>query len=116
MDAIFSIDLHTRYDVKIACIRDKIIKEFIMNSLATTKMSSKGGIIIPEEIRRQLGLKSGSHFVVMGKKNLIILKTVKPLSEDKFDSLIADARKQAKNAGLKSADIKAAVAKVRSRK
>ncbi len=87
-----------------------------MNSLATAKMSSKGGIIIPEEIRRELGLKRGSHFVVMLKKDVIIMKTVKPPSEDEFDNLIADTRKQAKNSGLKKSDIKSAIAKVRNRK
>ncbi len=87
-----------------------------MNSLATAKMSSKGGIIIPEEIRRELGLKRGSHFVVMLKKDVIIMKTVKPPSEDEFDNLITDTRKQAKNSGLKKSDIKSAIAKVRNRK
>ncbi|MBW1919868.1 MAG: AbrB/MazE/SpoVT family DNA-binding domain-containing protein [Deltaproteobacteria bacterium] len=31
-----------------------------MFTLATTRMSSKGQAVIPEEIRRRLGLKAGS--------------------------------------------------------
>ena len=33
-----------------------------MRSAATTKMSSKGQIVIPEEIRQQLGLDAGTQF------------------------------------------------------
>ena len=42
-----------------------------MAALATTKMSSKGQVVIPEEIRKRLGLKAGSQFVVVGDKNLL---------------------------------------------
>ncbi|HDN94572.1 MAG TPA: AbrB family transcriptional regulator, partial [Nitrospirae bacterium] len=37
-----------------------------MAPLATTKMSSKGQIVIPEDIRKRLGLKPGAQFVVVG--------------------------------------------------
>jgi len=46
-----------------------------MEGLATTKMSSKGQVVIPEEIRKRFGLKSGSQFVVVGEKDTVILKT-----------------------------------------
>jgi AbrB family looped-hinge helix DNA binding protein len=35
-----------------------------MKTISTTKMSSKGQIVIPEAIRKELGLKSGAQFVV----------------------------------------------------
>ena len=38
-----------------------------MASIATTKLSSKGQVVIPEEIRKQLGLKEGDQFVVVGQ-------------------------------------------------
>ena len=66
-----------------------------MSGLATTKMSSKGQIIIPEEIRKRLGLKAGSQFVVVGNKDTLILKTITPPSFDEFDELITEAKKQA---------------------
>ena len=47
-----------------------------MEGLATTKMSSKGQVVIPEEIRKRLGLKSGSQFVVVGDKDTVILVEV----------------------------------------
>jgi len=37
-----------------------------METLATTRMSSKGQIVIPEELRKRLNLKTGAQFVVVG--------------------------------------------------
>lgn len=46
-----------------------------MNTVATTKMSSKGQVVIPEEIRRKLNLVSDSRFVVLGEFDTIIPRT-----------------------------------------
>jgi AbrB family looped-hinge helix DNA binding protein len=86
-----------------------------MSDLATTRMSSKGQVVIPENIRKRLKLKTGSQFVVVGNGDVVILKAISAPSMDEFDTLIADARKQAKKAGLKKSDIAAAIAKARSR-
>jgi len=86
-----------------------------MPNLATTKMSSKGQIVIPEGIRKRLGLKPGAQFVVVGDKDMVILKAISPPSMEDFDALIAEARRQAKKAGMKRADITATIAKVRSK-
>jgi len=72
-----------------------------MSGLATTKMSSKGQVVIPEEIRKRLGLKAGSQFIVVGDKDTLILKAILPPSLDEFEDLIAEARKQARIAGMK---------------
>ena len=87
-----------------------------MSNLATTKMSSKGQVVIPEDIRNQLGLKTGSQFIVVGDKDVVILKTISPPSIEEFDSLITEARRQGKQVNLKKSDITAAIAKVRSKK
>jgi AbrB family looped-hinge helix DNA binding protein len=87
-----------------------------MANLATTRMSSKGQVVIPEDIRKRLKLKSGSRFVVVGKDDLIILKTIVPPSMAEFDGLIAEARTQARKVGLKRTDISNAIARVRRRK
>lgn len=87
-----------------------------MSSLSTTKMSSKGQVVIPEEIRKRLKLKPGAQFVVIGDKDVVIFKTISPPSIGEFDKLIAEARKQAKQAGMKKSDIKAAINKIRAQK
>jgi AbrB family looped-hinge helix DNA binding protein len=87
-----------------------------MENLATTKMSSKGQVVIPEDIRRRLNLKAGVQFMVVGEKDVVILKAITPPSMREFDVLIAEARKQAKESGMKPAAITAAIARVRSQK
>ena len=87
-----------------------------MAPLATTKMSSKGQIVIPEDIRKRLGLKPGAQFVVVGQNDVVILKTITQPSMAEFDQLISEARKQAKKAGMKKTDIAAAMQKVRRKK
>ena len=87
-----------------------------MANVATTKMSSKGQVVIPEDIRKRLNLQAGAQFVVVGEKDVVILKSITPPSINEFDSLIAEARKKGKQVGLKKADIKEAIRKVRGKK
>jgi AbrB family looped-hinge helix DNA binding protein len=87
-----------------------------MSNPSTTKMSSKGQIVIPEEIRKRLKLKAGAQFVVVGEDDVVILKTVTPPSLGEFDALIAKARSQAKEVGLTRSDITNAIAQARGRK
>lgn len=83
---------------------------------ATTKLSSKGQIVIPEDIRNDLGLKEGDQFIVIGKGDAVILKTISPPRIEQFEPLLAQARAQVKKAGVKKSDLNAAIAKVRHRK
>ena len=69
-----------------------------MANVSTTKMSSKGQVVIPENIRKQLNLKAGTQFVVVGEKDVVILKNIAPPSLDEFNALIAEARKKGKQA------------------
>ena len=76
---------------------------------STTKMSSKGQVVIPEEIREKLGLVPGTQFVVVGDRDVVILKALAPPSLSEFDGLIGEARRQAKQAKMKRSDIQKAV-------
>lgn len=84
-----------------------------MSVAATTTLSSKGQVVIPEEIRVRLGLKAGVQFVVLGDGDVVIFKVLEPPALKDFDALVGRARKVAKKTGLKRADITKAVAKVR---
>lgn len=79
-------------------------------------MSSKGQIVIPEDIRKRLGLKTGAQFIVVGKNDVVILKSIAQPSMAEFDQLISDARKQARKAGMKKSDITSVIQKVRKQK
>jgi len=85
-----------------------------MADVATTKMSSKGQIVIPEDIRKKLGLHPGSQFVVIGEDDTVILKMIAVPDMNQFDELIGRARAQAREAGLKRSDISSAIEKTRS--
>lgn len=87
-----------------------------METLATTRMSSKGQIVIPETIRLRMNLQAGTQFVVVGEDDVVILKAIPVPGMDAFDALIRQAREQAKEAGLKRSDVTDAVAKARGKK
>lgn len=80
-----------------------------MTSIATTKLSSKGQIVIPEEIRKQLGLEPGAQFVVMGEGDVVILKKIAAPDRREFLALARKVRGQARRAGTKRSDVKKAV-------
>jgi len=86
-----------------------------MAKAATTKMSSKGQVVIPEDIRKRLKLKPGAQFVVVGDKDVVILKNISPPAIEDFSELIAAARKIGKKVGLKRSEIKDAILKVRGK-
>ncbi len=87
-----------------------------MKLVATTKLSSKGQVVIPEEVRKKLHLKEGDQFVVIGKGDAVILKSISPPSLDEFSNLLKEAQVQAKKAGMKRKDIKESIKRVRARK
>jgi len=87
-----------------------------MSTVSTTKLSSKGQVVIPEDIRKKLNLKTGTQFIVVGDKDVVILKSISPPSLDEFDELISRARDTAKLTGVTKKDIENAIKKVRSRK
>lgn len=84
-----------------------------MTTPATTRLSSRGQVVIPEAVRRQLGLAPGAEFVVVGKGDAIVLQLVRAPDVSEFRELLAKARRQARAAGLKRSDITKAVREVR---
>ena len=80
-----------------------------MSQIATTKMSSRGQVVIPEDIRDKMGLHSGDQFLVLAEKDVVILKIVTRPSMSEYKNLITKARKSAKAAGLTQESIKSAI-------
>ena len=87
-----------------------------MHTLSTTKMSSKGQVVIPDEIRRNLDLHTGSKFIVVSEKDVVILKKIAMPELGDFNALIKAARLQAKKSGLKKTDIEEIIKKIRCKK
>ena len=84
-------------------------------TLSTTRLSSKGQVVIPEEIRRSLGLAPGSRFVVLSEGDVVILKRIDAPARSEVRALVARVRKQARSAGVKRTDVEKAVRDVRRR-
>ena len=87
-----------------------------MGKLATTKMSSRGQVVIPESVRNELKLSAGTQFAVLGKGDVVVLKHIKPPRLEEFAKIRAEVRKQARKAGMTKSAVSAAVRKVRKRK
>ena len=83
-------------------------------SLSTTQLSSKGQVVIPEEIRTRLGLKPGDRFVVVGQRGVVIFKSIDAPDLEEFDALVAKARRQARKAALRRSHIVSAVRRARA--
>ncbi len=86
-----------------------------MSDIVTTRLSSKGQVVIPEPVRERMRLAPGTRFVVVGGEDAIVLKPITAPSMQEFDDILAEARRAARAAGLRPADVSAAIRAVRSR-
>ena len=84
-----------------------------MATLATTRMSSKGQVVIPEEVRKALGLEVGAQFVVMGDGDTVVLKRIAIPAKSELRAMLVKVRSQARRAGLKPSDVRDAVRRAR---
>jgi AbrB family looped-hinge helix DNA binding protein len=84
-----------------------------MKAIATTKMSSRGQVVIPGSVRERLRLNAGTQFVVAGDGDVVVLKKLSPPNMAEFDTVVAKARRDAKAVRLEKHDVTAAVRKTR---
>ncbi len=76
-----------------------------MINTEVTSLSSKGQIVIPDKIRKQMGLSTGSKLIVITDGSNLLLK---PLEEPKFETfkkLIEESKKFIKKTNLKKTDL-----------
>ena len=81
----------------------------------TTKISSRGQVVIPESVRSEMRLKPGSRFIGLWHDDVVMLKVIAPPSRGEFSALQKRLQQQARETGLKRKDIGKAIARVRSR-
>lgn len=84
-----------------------------MNSIEVTSLSSKGQIVIPNVIRNQLHLNTGTKFMIMTDGNNILIKPIEIPQINEFNDLINKSRKLRSSKKLTKADIKKTIKKVR---
>lgn len=88
-----------------------------MANVMTTKMSSKGQVVLPEALRQMYGWGSGTAFTILVYKGSVIMQPLKtPTDEEmaaEFEEAFAESRRQARDAGMTPMDISNAIADVR---
>lgn len=84
-----------------------------MNTLDVTTMSSKGQVVIPTDIRKELGLLAGAKLMVLTDGSNLLLKPVQTPKLQAFQTLIQRSRHYAKQAGLRKSALAKALRVVR---
>ena len=84
-----------------------------MENIAVTSISSRGQVVIPQNLRERLRINAGEKFVVIGDNNTIVLKKLEMPSFSGVDKLLKKTREFTKTKGLKESDIEEAIKNVR---
>lgn len=80
-----------------------------------TRLSSKGQVVLPQGIRKRLGLIVGAKFVVIGEGDVVILKRLEVPARGQLKRLLKESRAYAQKAGLKRSDIPKVIKHVRTK-
>jgi AbrB family looped-hinge helix DNA binding protein len=86
-----------------------------MENIEVTSVSSRGQVVIPQNLRDKLKIQEGEKFIVIGENNTIILRKLEMPSFKGFDKLLAKTREFAKKNELKETDVEQAVKKAREK-
>lgn len=84
-----------------------------MRIMEVTSISTKGQVVIPNAIRAELGLKTGSKLAVITDGTNVLLRPIEPPRLSAFAALMAESQAWAKQAKLRPQDITTAIKKVR---
>jgi len=68
--------LFTKSHANLTSKKLEMLMNVPMSDISTTKMTSKGQVVIPEAIREYMHLESGAKFIVMATNDSIIFKKV----------------------------------------
>jgi len=87
-----------------------------LSDISTTKMTSKGQVVIPEEIREYMHLESGVKFIVMATSDSIIFKKITLIPQKDIKHLLKASQAMAKKYKFKEKDISDIISEVRATK
>ena len=82
-----------------------------MANVEVTSISSRGQIVIPQELRKKLRIEIGEKFVVLGKEDTIVLKKIEVPSFKGFEKLLKKTREFTKEKNIKESDINEVIKK-----
>lgn len=80
-------------------------------TVETVKMSSKGQIVIPQDVREELHAHTGTVFAVVGSKDTIVLKKIATPSKEELIKELGVfakiAKKKLQSKGITEKDLRA---------
>lgn len=79
-------------------------------------VSARGQIVLPQEMRKALGISDGGALAAFATDKVIVLKPVKMPTAEEFSGWLKEAQAWAKKSGYKEEDVAGAVKSVRRKK
>lgn len=80
-----------------------------MSGVFITRLSSKGQIVVPKELRDKMDLKEGETFIVFGKGDTIVFKRLDIPSGNEMEKLLVWGENFAKQKGITKEQVVKAV-------
>ena len=84
-----------------------------MVNAEVTSLSSKGQVVIPDRIRKILGLSVGTKLIVITDGSNLLFKPIEEPKLASFEKLIQESRNFARKSGLKKETLKKVIKDVR---
>ena len=73
---------------------------------AIIKVSSKGQIVIPAELRRIMGITEGDELYVFGKEDALVIKKIeKKILEKEFEEIVKPIHAKMQKSGITRKDV-----------
>lgn len=82
-------------------------------SITITSVSSKGQIVVPLDIRKEMNLEEGTKLMIVTDGSNLLLKPIQEPKMETFRNLVKMSRGVARKYGLKKSDVAKAIKKVR---
>ena len=84
-----------------------------MNIMQITSVSTKGQVVIPGEIRQELGIKAGTKLMVFSDGTNLLMKPIAAPDKKEFSRLIGESGKFVAKSGLRRSDVRNIIRKTR---
>ena len=84
-----------------------------MEKTEITSMSSRGQVVIPQNLREKMKLKEGEKFVVFGGNGTILFRKIETSSFRDFDKLIKRTQEFVKIKGITKSELEEAIRRAR---
>jgi len=94
-------------------INNKVLLSYMVK---ITKISSKGQVVIPQEIRKKLDLEEGNLMIVSDQNNTILLKKIEIPKIKTWEEVTKPFREAAKKVNFSEEDLERVIAESRLKK